>query len=147
MNTPDPLPKSIPQAGAVPYRLRGECIEFCLITSLKKKRWIFPKGIVDPGETPQETALKEALEEAGLRGRIVGEPLGSYRDTKWGTPLDVTVWLMEVDHCDDHWHEHDLRERRWVEPALVAEMVSKKRLKRFANRAVRRIASNRQAGQ
>ena len=77
--------KPIAQACVVPYRRRDERIEFCLITSLKKKRWIFPKGIVDPGETVEEAALKEAFEEAGLHGRILGDPIGKYEDSKWGT--------------------------------------------------------------
>ena len=142
MNTPDPSPETIPQACAIPFRQCGERIEFCIITSLKKKRWIFPKGIVDPGETVQETALKEALEEAGLRGRIIGTPLGTYQDAKWGATLKVTVLLMEVANCEQHWHEADLRERRWVEASLLSEMISKKELTQFAENAVRRIAAS-----
>ena len=60
-------------------RCRNGQYEFCLITSLRKGRWGFPKGITDPGETHVETALKEADEEAGLRGRIVGDSLGESR--------------------------------------------------------------------
>jgi len=55
--------RRIAQACVIPFRRDGDEIVFCLITSLKKKRWIFPKGIIDPGETPEETALKEALEK------------------------------------------------------------------------------------
>ncbi len=142
MNTPAPSSESIPQACAIPFRRCGERIEFCTITSLKKKRWIFPKGIVDPGETAQEAALKEALEEAGLRGRIIGTPLGTYQDAKWGTTLHVTVLLMEVTHCEERWHEDDVRERRWVERALVSDMISKKKLKQFAALAIRRITAS-----
>jgi 8-oxo-dGTP pyrophosphatase MutT (NUDIX family) len=142
MNTPDSSTKTIPQACAIPFRRNAGRIEFCLITSLKKKRWMFPKGIVDPGETVQQTALKEAFEEAGLRGRIVGAPLGVYQDAKWGATLAVTVLLMEVTGCDDDWHEGSLRNRRWVEPALVSEMVLKKELKHFANLAVSRITAS-----
>ena len=51
------------QASAIPYRLRDGQPEFCLITSISTGKWGFPKGIVDPGETPEETAIKEALPE------------------------------------------------------------------------------------
>ncbi len=89
-------PEPIYQACVIRIQKHDERIEFCLITSLNRKRWIFPKGIINPGETLEETALKEALEEAGLHGQIVREPLGTYNDAKWGTKLHVAVVLMEV---------------------------------------------------
>jgi len=36
--------------------------------------WTLPKGHVEPGETWQETALREVLEETGIAAEIVGEP-------------------------------------------------------------------------
>ena len=106
--------RRIAQACVIPFRRHGDDTTFCLITSLKKKRWIFPKGIIDPGETLEESALKEALEEAGLHGQIVGEPLGTYNDAKWGTKLHVAVVLMEVTVRDEQWPEADVRRRCWV---------------------------------
>jgi 8-oxo-dGTP pyrophosphatase MutT (NUDIX family) len=38
------------------------------------QRWDLPKGIAEPGETPRETAVREAWEEAGLR--LAAQPLG-----------------------------------------------------------------------
>jgi phosphohistidine phosphatase len=139
--TDDPSsPEPIQQACVVPYRRQGERIEICLITSLKKGHWILPKGIIDPGETLVETALKEALEEAGLDGRIVGEPLGAYEDFKWGTVLQVTVLLMEVTRADDEWLEADVRERSWVDATEAAEMLAKAELRPFVAAAMDRIA-------
>lgn len=103
----------IQQACAIPYRCRDGQAEFCLITSIRKGTWGFPKGIIDPGETPEKTALKEAEEEAGLHGRIVGKPLGQYQYRKWGTLLCVDVYLMQVTSEDDDWDEADLRKRAW----------------------------------
>jgi 8-oxo-dGTP pyrophosphatase MutT (NUDIX family) len=42
--------------------------------------WALPKGNLDPGETPAETALRETLEETGVRGRLV-EKLGDVKYT------------------------------------------------------------------
>ena len=123
----------------VPFRGRGKQLEVCLITSIKKGRWILPKGINDPGESCHETALKEALEEAGLHGHIVGEPLGSYEDFKWGSVLRVSVLMMEVTKCDQDWLEDDVRERRWVSPERAAGMLSKPVLRRFVEEAASRI--------
>ena len=119
------------QAGVVPYRKYGDEVEICLITSLKKRRWIFPKGIIEPGDSCEETALKEAAEEAGLQGRIVGEPLGQYDDFKWGGPLQVTMLLMEATDWDDDWPESELRDRCWVSPTRAAQLLSKASLRRF----------------
>jgi 8-oxo-dGTP pyrophosphatase MutT (NUDIX family) len=40
--------------------------------------WALPKGLVDQGETPAETALREGHEETGVRGRLVSK-LGDSR--------------------------------------------------------------------
>lgn len=108
---------TISQASAIPFRRQGDAWEVCLITSTRSGAWGFPKGVIEPGETPEETALKEAFEEAGLGGAIVSRSLGRYRYEKWGDALDVDVFLMAVETCELQWHEMDIRQRRWV--ALV----------------------------
>ena len=105
---------TISQASAIPFRRRGDVWELCLITSTRSGAWGFPKGVIDPGETPEETALKEAFEEAGLGGAIVSRSVGRYRYEKWGDALEVDVFLMAVETCDTEWHEMDIRQRRWV---------------------------------
>jgi 8-oxo-dGTP pyrophosphatase MutT (NUDIX family) len=40
--------------------------------------WALPKGLVDPGESPAETALREGFEETGLQSRL-GPKLGDVR--------------------------------------------------------------------
>ena len=135
----DTSPRPIPQVCVVPFRRIGNRIEVCLITSLNKQRWIFPKGIIEPGQSCEEAALNEALEEAGLSGQIVGEPLGAYDDAKWGAVLRVTALMMEVTGCEDEWLEADVRERRWVSPEDASELLSKPILREFVDTVVRRI--------
>ncbi len=132
-------PRLIRQVCAIPYRRRGDQAEFCIITSLEKKHWIFPKGIIDPGETYVQTALKESLEEAGLRGSIVGEPLGEYQDAKWGARLTVLVVLMEVSSCEQEWQESRVRQRRWVPRDEAQEMLSRPEHKRFLETAAAQL--------
>ncbi len=116
-------PARIPQVCAIPFQQQDGDTEFCLITSAKRGRWIFPKGIIEKDETYVEAALKEAHEEAGLRGRIVGEPLGTYEYAKWGTKLDVTVVLMEVTEVDDDWPEANIRKRKWATASQTAVLL------------------------
>jgi len=42
--------------------------------------WALPKGNLDPGESPAETAVREVLEETGIHGRLI-EKLGDVRYT------------------------------------------------------------------
>lgn len=42
--------------------------------------WALPKGNLDPGEKPEETALREVFEETGVHGHLV-EKLGDVKYT------------------------------------------------------------------
>jgi 8-oxo-dGTP pyrophosphatase MutT (NUDIX family) len=127
------------QACAVPYRAHASTVEFCLITSLSKGRWGFPKGMIDPGETFLETALKEAQEEAGLVGEIVGEPLGQYEYAKWGASLSVTVVLMRVTEVQDQWLEAALRQRAWCSADEARERIANLDQRRLLEVALQRL--------
>ena len=54
------------QAGVIAFRRKKSGIEICLIRNKGSRKWKIPKGFVDPGETPEQAALKEAWEEAGI---------------------------------------------------------------------------------
>jgi len=103
----------IEQATAIPYRRQGPLLEFCLITTSQGIRWGFPKGIIEGWQTPEEAALAEALEEAGLRGQIEGGELGRYEYSKWGRNLRVRAFLMQVTEADEQWQEAHFRRRTW----------------------------------
>lgn len=131
-------PDHVPQACVIPFRRVGEDISFCLITSFDKRRWIFPKGFVDGDESLEQTGLKEAFEEAGLHGRVVGQPLGQYVYSKWGIVLDVTVLLMEVERADGTWLEGH-RLRRWATGKEALTLLGKPELREMLRRGIRRL--------
>ncbi|MBN1854322.1 MAG: NUDIX hydrolase [Pirellulales bacterium] len=133
-----PLHNPIEQACAIPMRCRSGQTEVCLITSISHGHWGFPKGIIDPGETAAETAYKEADEEAGLKGSILGEPLGKYQYSKWDTTLSVTVYLMAVTHTAPAWDEADLRERRWATPQEALDLLYRAEHREFLLKALKR---------
>lgn len=93
------------------------------MTSMRKGRWTFPKGIVEPGETAGQAALKEAWEEAGVRGSISGQTLGSYERKKWDEPVVVACYLMQVEREFRVWPESALRRRTWVSLDEAADVI------------------------
>ena len=125
-----------------PFASKTIRFEFCLITSLKRRRWIFPKGIIDPGDTYRESAIQEALEEAGLRGQIVGEPLGHFFDAKWGARLIVKVVVMEVEQAEATWPEVEVRQRQWVDYESAQQLITRRELKEFLHQALTLLAGS-----
>src|SRR4029453_16497461 len=77
------------QAAAFPVRRFGRDIQVCLIRRKTTGVWGIPKGIVDPGDTHEETALNEAWEEAGISGRLLGKAGGAHPKKKGGKKLNV----------------------------------------------------------
>jgi 8-oxo-dGTP pyrophosphatase MutT (NUDIX family) len=128
------------QALAVPYREVAGRFEFCLVTSLAKGRWGFPKGIVDPGETAEEAAAKESWEEAGLRGEIVGPTLGEYEDAKWGYRLVVAGYVLQITEVAEQWLEADRRHRAFLSPALARERLANRDQRKMLDVAIGRLS-------
>jgi 8-oxo-dGTP pyrophosphatase MutT (NUDIX family) len=114
----------IRQAAAIP--VRGGRV--CLVTSRSGRRWVIPKGCLEPGKSAGEIALQEAWEEAGLVGVLKGDPVGSYVYEKYGNDHFVTVFLMAVTEVTEEWPEQDLRERVWLSPRQALARIEDKGL-------------------
>ena len=104
------VPELVRQAAAIP--VRGERV--CLVTSRSGKRWVIPKGCLEPGKTSGEIALQEAWEEAGLVGLLGPEPIGSYVYEKDGFVCHVIVFRMDVTDERDDYPEATERQRLWL---------------------------------
>ncbi len=99
------------QSAVVPYIIENDVIKVIMITSLNTGQWSIPKGNVEDYLTPQASALKEAEEEAGIFGDVVGEQLCEYTYEKWGGICRVDVYAMQVQHIAEEWDESDIRKR------------------------------------
>jgi 8-oxo-dGTP diphosphatase len=78
--------------------------------------WGLPKGLVEKGEDPSQTAVREVQEETGLQAEIL-QPLGdiSYWYVWEGERIrkKVTFFLMEAVGGDMSLHDYEMEEVRW----------------------------------
>ena len=108
-------------AGGVAFRWKDAEPEIAIVSVKPKLRWQLPKGIVDPGESPQVAAVREVREEAGLETDLVKliETIEYwYRSVKYGKPVRyhkfVHFYLMEHKSGEVTDHDHEVEEARWV---------------------------------
>lgn len=89
--------------------------------------WTLPKGTPNPGETTEQTALREVTEETGLDVRITGpfESI-SYTFVQKGTRIHKTVhyFLMEPTGGDLARHDHEFDDVRWVDLADASGLLT-----------------------
>ncbi len=82
--------KAEPGAGGVVVSAAGEV----LLIRDRNGHWVFPKGHLEPGETPEAAARREVLEETGVRA----EPLAPLSPTRYtndrGVLREVRWFLM-----------------------------------------------------
>ncbi|RTY36314.1 NUDIX hydrolase [Chlorobium phaeovibrioides] len=100
-----------------------------LITARRSDRWIIPKGYVAKGLSAPDSAAKEALEEAGLLGRVGAEPAGEYRYRKFGKHFSVEVYPLYIETMLEEWDEMHQRRRRIVSPGEALDMIVHDNLK------------------
>lgn len=101
------------QSAVIPYRKKEKGIEILLITSIRKKKWIVPKGFIEFNLSAFESAKKEAFEEAGIIGANETLELGTIKLNRYGGEVLVKVYSMEVIEEVEDYPEKHLRKRKW----------------------------------
>lgn len=117
-------------AGGVIYRRRDGIIEFAItLKSGPKLIWCLPKGLVEPGETPEATAVREGREETGLIAEIeqsLGDNeywfISGQEDTRYHKL--VHYYLMHYLSGDTADHDWEVAEVRWSPAAEVLTLLS-----------------------
>jgi len=105
------------QAGAIIVRTWKRELRILLVTARRNPRnWIFPKGHVEPDERLQDAAVREAREEAGVVGKVLGRA-GLMVFEFGGNTYRVRYFIVRTS---DPGQEREGRRVRWFrfKPAL-----------------------------
>ncbi len=117
-------------AGGVALRDDDGELKVAIVLMLPEMRWQLPKGVIDPGETAEEAALREVREEAGIDCELVA-PIRRieywFNTSRDGEAIRVhkfvNFFLMRYisGHVSDH--DHEVAEARWVSVKDALEML------------------------
>ncbi|MEO1536568.1 MAG: NUDIX hydrolase [Pseudomonadota bacterium] len=121
------------QFGAICWRTQADKVQFLLITSRQRRRWIIPKGWPVNNATPVDAAATEAWEEAGVKGKAAPVCLGIYSYNKYlgkgeTLPCVVAVFPIRVKKVTSSYPEADQRTRKWVSRKKAAKLVEEPEL-------------------
>jgi 8-oxo-dGTP diphosphatase len=130
-------------AGGVAFREIDGRVEIAIILTNPERRWQLPKGMIDAGETPEQAAIREVREEAGIETDLIAG-------------IDKTEYWFSADrdgertrfHKFVHWfllryrsgnvenHDHEVLEARWETVEVALEMLVFKNERDVVEKAV-----------
>lgn len=118
-------------AGGFLFKRKGTDIEIALILDAYGS-WTFPKGHIEKGEKPEETAVREIAEETGLTKLEIKERLAK---TDYWFKLDkklihkfVYVFLVENYQNEDFKIQtKEIKDAMWFSPQKAVELLGYKK--------------------
>ncbi|WP_333822683.1 NUDIX hydrolase [Pinisolibacter sp.] len=126
-------PERLPQIAALPMRKVDGRVEVCLVTTRETGRWTVPKGWPMKGVPDHRAAAIEAEQEAGVVGKPLKKPLGTF--DYWKRRADrfdlvrVTVYRLKARKLLSTWKEMAERQVRWMSLDDAATAVDEPGLK------------------
>jgi ADP-ribose pyrophosphatase YjhB (NUDIX family) len=115
-------------AGGMVIRAGASGVEIALVHRPLREDWSYPKGKAEPNETLTECAIREVLEETGLRCRIVSfVGTTEYRDRK-DRPKVVAYWAMTPAGKGGNFRSgQEVDEMRWVHVGQAPDLLTYER--------------------
>jgi 8-oxo-dGTP pyrophosphatase MutT (NUDIX family) len=109
------------QYAAICYRRAkaSDVFEMLVVAGRNSGRWMLPRGWPMEGKQPHQVAEREALEEAGIKGKADKKPIGYYTypkqlDDGRIAPCMVEVFAIKVDRIAKNFKEQGQRQRQWL---------------------------------
>jgi 8-oxo-dGTP pyrophosphatase MutT (NUDIX family) len=131
-------------AGGAAFRKTASGLEVALISVGTPPRWQLPKGLVDPGETPEDAALREVKEEAGIDATSAGliERVEYWYQAKRGNERIryhkfVNFYLMWYESGDVAHHDNEVNEARWFPASAAIDALAFKSERNIVERALK----------
>lgn len=106
------------KSAIIPYRFWNDQLQILFVTPTSDRKhgrkWVIPKGKVTAHLEPQISATKEAVEEAGVLGKLHPICVGQYRENSQGDPIPTFLLEVTVEFPKKNWKENTIRKRKWV---------------------------------
>lgn len=84
-------------AGGCVYKITDNQTLWLLGKHSGYHKWVLPKGMIEPGETAQATAVRETLEELAITAKIIGEdPIHTIHYTYQAIPQENNSSIRRV---------------------------------------------------
>ncbi len=117
------------QSSILPYRHHNGDLQVLMVRSSQGRHFIVPKGVIEPGMSARDSAIKEAREEAGIEGLTSERSIARYTLTKWAGHCEVVLYLMKVERILEppDWSEPQ-RGRSWLHYKDAAGLVKNRNL-------------------
>jgi 8-oxo-dGTP pyrophosphatase MutT (NUDIX family) len=96
-------------AGGAVYQKSGDQILWLICQHSGYHKWVLPKGLIDPGEKSEQTALREVEEECGIKAKIIAkipEP-EKYVYTMNGVRIFKLVQYFLMEYVSGEIADHD----------------------------------------
>ena len=106
-------PKEIRAAGGIVWEGEPWKSRVLLIFRHRRRDWCLPKGKLDEGETFEEAAVREILEETGYEVSL-GESAGEVHYEVKGRPKTVRYWHTTVDRNAGFEENSEVERIEWL---------------------------------
>lgn len=123
-------------AGGIVFNNKGQVL---VTQHSQNKHWSFPKGLIDPGQTTKEAALREVREEGGVVAEIidkVGYSKYIYTFNNEKIFKVVTYFLMKYISGDPKDHDWEVSDIGWYQPEEALKQLTFSRDKELLKKAL-----------
>lgn len=128
--------------GAVVFRRTASGVQYLLIKNKRSENWGFPKGHIEEGETEQQTATREVLEETGLHINILPDfSAKSEYSIQGRVEKFVTIFLATTDDGAPRIQEEEIDDYAWADygnALRILKFDNDRSIMRQANKFLRR---------